>query len=108
MSASAGTEVVVNSVEAGGDDFDLENGEDDLLAEALDKVQRAHSAPPEDESDEYETHRILEQSVSPPPDRPYSVKRVASVAPPIEIKYDDIFDDTFTGKMRLLGRSLQC
>ena len=89
---------ITRSSETSSDlDFDLEHGEEELLAAALDSIEREHSTPPDQELDEYETHRILEQSVSPPPDlAPVAAERQTSAAP-LEIKYEDIFDETFAG-----------
>lgn len=96
MSRPASPGTIVPSIETSSDfDFDLENGEDDLLADALDKVERDCRA--RDPFENYETHRALEQSLSPNLEgRISSANRSFEAAAVTEISYEDLLEETLT------------
>ena len=97
MSLIDSPRTVVPSIEGSDDiDFDLGNGEDLLLAEVLDKVEQGRKTPRQDPFEDYETHRRLEDSLSPQPERSTPLAQRSLEAAAIEIVYDDLLDETFT------------
>ena len=97
MPLPANADGAIPSIETNSDlEFDLLNDEDDLLACALEKIEREHSIAIEAQ-EEYEVHRALEQSLSPEPEPRKSIPAQSLEAATIELKREDLLDDNFTG-----------
>ena len=77
-------------------DFGFDLDEDDLLADALAKVERDSRQPSKQPLEKHETCRSVEQSFHLPVEDS-TVKPDSIGGPALEIGYEDIFDEAFAG-----------